>query len=485
MSIKKLFLVTFPVAVCAVFLLLPDYSNAQDISGGVANQSENINAEDVLAGSQSANSDEPILEICKMYSNGSIDKEYSHIDIDYKHTLKFFVEINTKERCSVRSEAYTYSRGKTVNETNHIEVAYFQNTGDKRELCQTGTDPKTGTLKPFCYPYPDYSESNKEEAIPSSSGFTEEADLPKPTIPVVTKTVKKGEYREIPLSEELLALFDPEDRTDPQIYRYSIDSMSGFPPMGLILWANGVLKGTAVGKDSSFRACVTNISGKKVCEIIEVDVQSEKTDKPELIPDKLTKLAYEGLVLGQQVRSGIREHVAIVMPDGSVMYMDKRSILTPVSEFEVKTEEGRFRFDYQPATGGDCGPIGESPTWACRQVNTPNGTIRIKGTEFTVENDSSGTVIAVIKGTVLVSDAEGKKEIEINEGQFAFLKNGILSEDPQSFEPDQLDRWWEEKKDAKQGGEKNIVAIMLIIFGIVAFILLAVVLIKKLVRKKM
>lgn len=481
---KKTSLTVFAFAVCAAFLLLPDYSNAQDIPGGVANQSENINAEDVLDKSQSATSDEPILEICKMYSSGSMDSEVIDADIDYKFTLKFFVEINTKERCSVRSEAYTHHRGKSVTDTNHIEIAYFQNTGDKRELCQTGIDPKTGTLKSSCYLYPDYSESNKEEAIPSSGGFTEEADLPKPTVPVVTKTVKKGEYREIPLSEELLALFDPEDRTDPQIYSYTVDSMSGFPPMGLILWADGVLKGTPVGKDSSFRACVTNVSGKKVCKIIEVDVQSEETDKPELNPDKLTKLAYEGLTFGQQVRSGIRERVAIVKPDGSIMYMDKNSILTPVSEFEVKTDTGRFRFDYQPATGGGCGPIGESPTWACRQVNTPNGTIRIKGTEFTVENDSSGTSIAVIEGTVLVSDTEGKKEVEINKGQFAFLKNGILSGDPQSFEPDQLDRWWEEE-DAKQGDKKNIVTIMLIIFGVVALILLVVIIIKKIVKKKM
>jgi hypothetical protein len=232
---KKISLAVFMfVFFYAVFLLLSNYSNAQDVPEGVVDQ------EDVLYEPQST-TEEPILAICEPYVDGSMNREESAND--YKYTLKFFVEINTKERCSVRAEAYTYLRGKTVNETNRIEVAYFQNTGDKRELCQTGTDPEAGTLKPFCYPYP---EHNKAATIPSSGGWSEKTDLPEPII------IKKGEYYENDFSKELINLLDPQDQLGP--YTFSLNTMGGFPPMGLMLWSNGVLKGTPIGKDSHFEA---------------------------------------------------------------------------------------------------------------------------------------------------------------------------------------------------------------------------------------
>jgi hypothetical protein len=171
------------------------------------------------------------------------------------------------------------------------------------------------------------------------------------------------------------------------------------------------------------------------------------------------------------------------MKDGSIVEMDQYSSLTPNSEYELTTEIGKFKFKYDRFLGPEsfCA-FGALLSESCRQVNTPNGTIRIKGTEFTVENDNSGTSIAVIEGTVLVSDAKSKKEIEINEGQFVFLKNGSLLENPQSFEPSQLDIWWEEE-DAERSDGKNVITIMLIAFGAIVIILLIVIIIKKF-RKK-
>ncbi len=290
--------------------------------------------------------------------------------------------------------------------------------------------------------------------------------------------VTKGKPVHEDLSKELLALFNPEDRTSPQIYSYTLDTMGGFPPMGLILKSNGILEGTPTGKDSSFRACATNVSGKKVCKVIEVDVQSEETDEPELNPDKLTELAYEGLTLKQQMRSGIRERVMIKMPDGLVA-MDKNSIFTPVSESEVKTDEGRFRFDYQPTTGGD------------RKVVARDATLRVKGTEFLVDTDKFGTNIVVIEGLLSVSDAKGKKTIEVAGGQYAYIKKGGLPTVSQSFDSSQVDRWWEEKNEEKTSEQDNqmIVRIIRIVIAVIILlpiiiILIIIMLFKKIFRKK-
>jgi hypothetical protein len=229
--------------------------------------------------------------------------------------------------------------------------------------------------------------------------------------------------------------------------------------------------------------------------VLNIKLERDKSDKPEFNiiesikssfePAKFTKINHQDLVYGErgQIKSGIHERIAIVMKDGSIVEMDKNSTLTPNSEYELTTNIGKFKFNYEKFLGPNsfCA-FGALLSESCRQVNTPNGTIRIKGTQFMVENDSSGTSIAVIEGTVLVSDTKNKKEIEINKGQFAFLKDGILSEDPQSFELGQLDRWWEEKGTERSDGN-NMTTAMLIVFGIVVIILLIVIMIKKF-RKK-
>lgn len=273
------------------------------------------------------------------------------------------------------------------------------------------------------------------------------------TIQTVTKTATKGKYYKENISKELIALFDPEDRADPQIYSYTLDTMSGFPPMGIIFKPDGTLEGTPTGKDSKFRACASVPSGKKVCKVIDMKVNKEETDKPELVssePFKLTEWAYEGLTLGNQIPSGINERVVVRMPDGSLMQMDKNSAFTPISEYEVKTDEGRFNFEYKPAKGGSCGPIGQSPTWACRQVDTRDAILRVKGTEFSVDTDKYGTNIVVEEGVLLVSDAKGKKTIEVAGGQYAYIKKGDLPAKPQSFDLSQVDNWWD-KKESNSG----------------------------------
>ena len=466
MSIKKTCLIVFAFATCLTFLLLPDYSNAQSIPTSSPNYS-NISEEEWLTPQGR----------CRIHSDGKMNT------IQANSKMEYFIERDTENSCLMRT-VVSYRNGKKWDTMNgYIEVYY---TDDKKELCQKSWSKKGDTGPAFCVPV-SLAGLGKMGTIPSSGGWSEKANLPEPII------IKKGEYYERDFSQELINLLDPRDQSEP--YTFSLNMMGGFPPMGLMLGSNGVLKGTPVGKDDHFEACVKNSSGRSVCKVINIKLEKDDSDKPKLDiiesiksafeSTKYTEINYKDLIYGErgQIKSKIHDRISILMKDGSTVEMDQYSSLTPNSEYELTTEIGKFKFKYERFLGPNsfCA-FGALLSESCRQVNTPNGTIRIKGTEFAVENDSSGTSIAVIEGTVIVSDAKGKKEVEINEGQFVFLKNGSLLENPQSFEPSQLDSWWEKEEVEQSDSEKDIIT--LVVLGIVAFVFLIVVITKKLLRKK-
>jgi len=292
--------------------------------------------------------------------------------------------------------------------------------------------------------------------------------VPQESVPT---TVTKGQYFEEDLSDELVALLGPDSSGGP--YSFNLDTMGGFPPMGLILGPDGVLSGTPTGKDSKFRACARDVGGNTACKVINIDVEKEG-ESEFVVPGnfRLTELAYNNLTYGKQVQSNMYERVVIKMPDGSLMYMDKNSTVTPVSAYEVKSDIGRFMYDYKPASGGGCGPIGQSPTWACRQVDARDATLRVKGTQFAVDTDTYGTNITVMKGVLSVSDPNGNKTVEVAGGQYTYIAKWGLPTDPQSFDTSQVDFWWKEKTAEQIKSEKIIsyTAIFLVGFFFILFI---------------
>ena len=285
------------------------------------------------------------------------------------------------------------------------------------------------------------------------------------------KTVTKGQYFEESLSDDLVALLGPDSSGGP--YSFNLDTMGGFPPMGLILGPDGVLRGTPTGKDSKFRACVKDAGGNTACKVINIDVKKEG-ESEFVVPGNfhLTELAYNNLTYGKQLQSSQYERVVMKMPDGSLMHMDMGSTITPISAYEVKSDTGRFMYDYKPASGGGCGPIGQSPTWACRQVDARDATLRVKGTQFAVDTDRYGTNITVMKGVLSVSDPNGKKIVEVAGGQYTYIAKGGLPTDPQLFDTSQVDLWWKEKTAEQIKNEKIIsyTAIFLVGFFFILFI---------------
>ena len=72
---------------------------------------------------------------------------------------------------------------------------------------------------------------------------------------------------------ELISLLGPESSASPAIYTYYLGSGVGFPPMGLILGIDGVLKGTpTVAGTSKFQVCVKDVGGRSTCRTYSLTV---------------------------------------------------------------------------------------------------------------------------------------------------------------------------------------------------------------------
>lgn len=77
---------------------------------------------------------------------------------------------------------------------------------------------------------------------------------------------------------ELISFLGPESAGGPAIYTYYLGSGVGFPPMGLILGIDGVLKGTptAIGT-SKFQVCVKDVGGRSTCRTYSLAVNPAST----------------------------------------------------------------------------------------------------------------------------------------------------------------------------------------------------------------
>lgn len=102
----------------------------------------------------------------------------------------------------------------------------------------------------------------------------------------VTSAATVGKYFEYDFSKELINDLEPQGRETPGIYSFYLGSGVGFPPLGLKLDLNGVLKGIPAGTgDSKFEVCVKDVGGKSACRtyVMGVDPKAITTAKPSKI----------------------------------------------------------------------------------------------------------------------------------------------------------------------------------------------------------
>lgn len=76
-------------------------------------------------------------------------------------------------------------------------------------------------------------------------------------------------------------------------YTFYLDSGKGFPPMGLILGTDGILKGTPTGRSSTFVVCVRDIGANSKCIKVHLTVD-EKEEPTYVLPNhKCPATSYE------------------------------------------------------------------------------------------------------------------------------------------------------------------------------------------------
>ncbi len=176
--------------------------------------------------------------------------------------------------------------------------------------------------------------------------------------------------------------------------------------------------------------------------------QPQTTTIPKLVTPvsfQLKELQYDTLPHGKPIQSGDNERIELQMPDGSKIQIDANSTFTPVSDYEVQSVFGRYRYMWKPFHDGKC-IVGQAlARQECRKVKTRDAVLGITGTEFLVDTDKAGTTVTVIEGSLLVTDLNAKKSVQVEGGQSTYIKHGGLPSDPKPYDSSKIDRWWEKK----------------------------------------
>jgi hypothetical protein len=156
----------------------------------------------------------------------------------------------------------------------------------------------------------------------------------------------------------------------------------------------------------------------------------------------LTAEKDECLQDGDKVRTGGPNSSAVItFADGSEIKLNEMSFLEMRKVrhcSEIETFWGRI---WASITGG------------CFYVYTPTAAGAVRGTEFTVEVAEEGTSTAtVLEGVVEVCDLAETKTVLVVQYQTTTVEPNGVPSDPQSIDPNEIDRWWECVVDSDSDG---------------------------------
>jgi len=85
-------------------------------------------------------------------------------------------------------------------------------------------------------------------------------------------------------ADALIPSLDPNYNGDRSGYTFYLGSGVGFPPMGLILGVDGILKGTPTGKGGNFQVCVKDVGGRSVCRTYHLAMNPKNTETTTTAP---------------------------------------------------------------------------------------------------------------------------------------------------------------------------------------------------------
>ncbi|MFH1971107.1 MAG: putative Ig domain-containing protein [Patescibacteria group bacterium] len=122
-----------------------------------------------------------------------------------------------------------------------------------------------------------------------------------------------GKYSSYEFSA-LIPGLGPKSGGDTDIYTYYLGSGVGFPPMGLILGIDGVLKGTPTAEGTSkFQVCVKDVGGRSACETYSLTVNPAGTTvNPTSTPKKNSTCPTKSKPPCRSVENGVGVSAVIV-----------------------------------------------------------------------------------------------------------------------------------------------------------------------------
>lgn len=139
----------------------------------------------------------------------------------------------------------------------------------------------------------------------------------------------------------LIPLLNPDYDGDRNGYTFYLGSGTGFPPMGLILGVDGILRGTPTGKAGNFEVCVKDVGGNFICRTIHLTVDSASDDNDDVNPGKCPATSAQTSTPCGSVQNGVAV-VGVIVYDycecpSDTVYSGTTDRVTPGGPYKICT----------------------------------------------------------------------------------------------------------------------------------------------------
>lgn len=151
------------------------------------------------------------------------------------------------------------------------------------------------------------------------------------------------------------------------------------------------------------------------------------------------KPAISGMRLeeGMAIRTLRDGQAEVLLPRNWVVRLESDSYMEFIPRYPVKTLG-----DFLRLIKGEFWLKIKKPLPGRFDVETPNAIGGVKGTEFVVIVNDTGTMVNVIEGVVEVSTLNGTGNVSVGVNQRTVVPAGGVPGGPVSFDPATTDRWW-------------------------------------------
>lgn len=145
-------------------------------------------------------------------------------------------------------------------------------------------------------------------------------------------------YEGFDFAPGLIRLLDSNYNGDRSGYTFYLGSGTGFPPMGLILGIDGILRGTPTGKGGNFEVCVKDVGGRSTCRKFHLTVNSAGDDQ-DIPPNNCPATSAQTSTPCHSVQNGVAVSGVIVRDPcpcpSDTTYSGTTDVVTPGGPYKI------------------------------------------------------------------------------------------------------------------------------------------------------